>query len=959
MKCFKLEKEIILYKPQFDRLCVDVFGDHKLDRLSLDADALLFRIKYMMKHNKDRSDLDKLRREFTLGALKLRNTFGQFMYEFLIRIIQIPKEFKLDDIKDVLAQDVKIDSVNVKFKMILLSENKEYLEYVDESIPEGKVYNIFPNEYFRYSTDSYNDAIAKAYPELFENRHQDKIGTGEDGDVFCHNFTFQTSERCSLNCTYCYQFNKTNMKMSFETAKKFIDNLLADKYGYINRYNSPAIILEFIGGEPLLEINLTRKIYEYFLDQCYELNHPWFKLHRVSICSNGLQYFDDEVQDFFKEYSSNISFNISIDGNRELHDTCRIQPNGEGSYDVDMVALNHFNKNYATERNSKMTLAPSNISYLFESVVDFINHDMKCINLNCVFEEGWTPETAKIEYNQLKKLADYILENDLENIYIAIFNERQEDMQSKYNDGKFCFKAGTQVLTENGNIPIENINIGDVLYTASGSKHKVVKMTSYNSNDNKILKVRGSYPIHCTSDHKVFAKKFLYTGWKDVKHYSEPGFFPVSELKKGDKIALPILDLSKNKKNWINMETAYAIGVFLADGHISKNNVVITPGYDEDKYYYNILKLAKLEFHDFKNRTTMVYTIPRSKNSFNERFFKVCESCGNLAHNKHFPRIIFESPIEIIKECIRGYCDTDWYTVTKINSHMKNGLIKVNSASELMMNDLLILLRSIGELPTTYYYPMAGKMHIEEREVNVRDRYEVYYLPGNNIEMSKYFQSDEKYPVIWSRVNGIFDDPESYDVYCPTVMPINDNDEEEHTIIVEGIAAQQCGGGGSMLALRPNGQFYPCIRYMPTSVGDNVKDLCIGNVDTGLIGRENESEILDMLDNITRRSQNNDICFECPLSNDCASCLALGHTVFGTPNKRTNFICIQMIAEALANVYYWNNLILKHPEYDLYVRKNNVPDEWSLLVIDEEELVSLKLLECAAIAKVIDRKSND
>ena len=530
----------------------------------------------------------------------------------------------------------------------------------------------------------------------------------------------------------CYQFNKSPMNMKFETAKEFIDKLLNDEYGYINRYNSPAIIIEFIGGEPLLQINLTRKIYEYFLMRCYELQHPWFTMHRLSICSNGLQYFDPNVQAFFRDYSHQISFNISIDGNKELHDACRIQPTGEGSYDVAMTALNHYNRTYSKERNSKMTLAPANISYLFDSVVDFIQHGMTNINLNCVFEEGWTVETAKTEYEQLKKLADYILDNDLEHLYIAIFRETPEGPMDKYSDGNHC------------------------------------------------------------------------------------------------------------------------------------------------------------------------------------------------------------------------------------------------------------------------------------------------------------------------------------------------------------------GGLGSMLAMRPNGQFYPCIRYMPTSVGDNVKDLCIGTVQDGMVGREEDSEILQMMDNITRRSQSNDICYDCPIGNSCAwcfragtmiatlngdipiekiqpgdvvrtqtgfravkhvidriahpnetillkadgifplyttsehpfwakqvqhtergryiykeadwvnvgklgihdqiqlldgswteitevkwlheeytvynfsvvedptyyangalvhNCSALSHTVYGTPGKRPMFICIQMIAEALANVYYWNTLAIKHPEYHLLPRINMVPDSWARLVVDEEELNMLKTLE--------------
>jgi radical SAM peptide maturase (CXXX-repeat target family) len=391
--------------------------------------------------------------------------------------------------------------------------------------------------------------------------------------------------------------------MDFETAREFIDNLLADKYGYINRYNSPAIIIEFIGGEPLMEIHLTRKIYEYFLEKCYESNHPWFHLHRLSICSNGMQYFDKDVQDFFKDYSQNISFNISIDGNKELHDACRIQPNGEGTYDIDMMALNHYATHYNPERNSKMTLAPANIKYLYDSVVDFISKGMRIINLNCVFEEGWNQSTAKEEYFQLKKLADYIIDNDMEHIYLSIFSERPEGPYSRENDNNYC------------------------------------------------------------------------------------------------------------------------------------------------------------------------------------------------------------------------------------------------------------------------------------------------------------------------------------------------------------------GGSGSMLAMRPNGDFYPCIRYMPTSVGPDVPDLCIGNVRDGMDGRQEGSEVLKMLDAITRRSQNNDICYDCPIGNNCASCLALGHTVFGTPDKRATFICIQHIAECLANVYYWNRLNLKHPEYQLGVRKNMVPDEWARLVVDDDELVELKLLECFSMVSTMESAS--
>ena len=71
--------------------------------------------------------------------------------------------------------------------------------------------------------------------------------------------TFQITDDCNLCCSYCYQINKGHHKMSFETAKKFIDKLLHNNDlidNYVKSKNSLGVILEFIGGEPLLEIEL-------------------------------------------------------------------------------------------------------------------------------------------------------------------------------------------------------------------------------------------------------------------------------------------------------------------------------------------------------------------------------------------------------------------------------------------------------------------------------------------------------------------------------------------------------------------------------------------------------------------------------------------------------------------------------------------------------------------------------
>ena len=83
------------------------------------------------------------------------------------------------------------------------------------------------------------------------------------GDHSIKGITFQVTEDCCLSCTYCYQHAKTKQKMDFDLIKKTIDLLLDDKNEYINTSNTKGLIIEFIGGEPLLESKLIKDTIEY------------------------------------------------------------------------------------------------------------------------------------------------------------------------------------------------------------------------------------------------------------------------------------------------------------------------------------------------------------------------------------------------------------------------------------------------------------------------------------------------------------------------------------------------------------------------------------------------------------------------------------------------------------------------------------------------------------------------
>jgi len=207
--------------------------------------------------------------------------------------------------------------------------------------------------------------------------------------------------------------------------------------------------MEFIGGEPFLAIDLIDKITDYFITQMIIKKHPWATRFMITICSNGVLYFDERVQTYIKKHLHHLSFSVSVDGNKRLHDTCRVFPNGMGSYDMAIKAVKHFTEVLGGKMGSKMTLAPANIGYTFEAVENLIKLGYEQIFLNTVYEKGWTKENATTLYEQLKMVADYLLENGLQNkIYLSIFEEDFARPKGTDDIDNWCGGTGNMIAVD-------------------------------------------------------------------------------------------------------------------------------------------------------------------------------------------------------------------------------------------------------------------------------------------------------------------------------------------------------------------------------------------------------------------------------------------------------------------------------------------------------------------------------
>ena len=132
-----------------------------------------------------------------------------------------------------------------------------------------------------------------------------------------------------------------------------------------------------------------------------------------------------KVQAFLRKWANRLSFSVTIDGNKELHDSCRVFPDGSPSYDIAVDAASDWMKR-GNHMGSKITIAPGNISFLYDAIKHMVDLGYDEINANCVYEKGWTPVHATVLYDQMKRISDYFLEQNFDferDFFCSLYNE--------------------------------------------------------------------------------------------------------------------------------------------------------------------------------------------------------------------------------------------------------------------------------------------------------------------------------------------------------------------------------------------------------------------------------------------------------------------------------------------------------------------------------------------------------
>lgn len=220
--------------------------------------------------------------------------------------------------------------------------------------------------------------------------------TKKETDRSSFTLTVNPTLDCNLRCWYCYEAHKAGMDMSSETVeavKRLIDRKMAESE--LERLN-----IGFFGGEPLMRFN---DMVHPILFHAQQMCDQYGKKLGVRFTTNGVLLTEkvlSRLVPFNKDYP--VFLQITLDGNRELHDQVRVGVGRGKTFDL-IVRHIRAALQAGMELNVRFNYTAANVDSFGDVLSEFENlsvaeKDRLTVDYQPVWQDGTRPEAdAKAE----------------------------------------------------------------------------------------------------------------------------------------------------------------------------------------------------------------------------------------------------------------------------------------------------------------------------------------------------------------------------------------------------------------------------------------------------------------------------------------------------------------------------------------------------------------------------------
>lgn len=249
-----------------------------------------------------------------------------------------------------------------------------------------------------------------------------------------YTITINPTLACNMSCWYCYESHKNMPAMSADVKQSvllLIDKLLADNK--LKKLN-----LSFFGGEPLLYFDkVVVDIINHAKMQCKAFDAKLsihFTTNAYLLTDNVLKHLE----------GLDVSFQITIDGGKQVHDSVRKTKGGEPTY-ARIVEHIHQTLSHGFPVGVRFNYTAKSIPSFIDVVKDFshLQQEQKQL-VNFTFQRVWQDNEG--DASQVEQQVEHI-ERAFEQAGLFVNNAKSYIVPYCYADG-----VNTAVVNYNGDL---------------------------------------------------------------------------------------------------------------------------------------------------------------------------------------------------------------------------------------------------------------------------------------------------------------------------------------------------------------------------------------------------------------------------------------------------------------------------------------------------------------------------
>ncbi len=240
--------------------------------------------------------------------------------------------------------------------------------------------------------------------------------------------------------------------------------------------------------------------------------------------------------------------------------------------------------------------------------------------------------------------------------------------------GSPCFTKGHLVLTSEGYKPIEEIKVGDMVYTHNDRFKPVTAVGHKKSTDVYRVSSQGTDDFTVTGNHPFYMSNMKRV-WNNNRRcyertFSTPDWITVNNMKKGDFMSSPIIQAEENPLN-LTEEDCWILGRYLADGHIRNDK---RKGRKNSYQYAVVLSIGSKKVEEFIEHVKSYHVTHYPHGKSVERCL-ICSqewvnrilslNLGRNCYEKQMPAVLLKLPKTHCVALAEGYMSGDGHQDAK------------------------------------------------------------------------------------------------------------------------------------------------------------------------------------------------------------------------------------------------------------------------------------------------------